>query len=286
MNTPEIIKEFSGERLFDKLSPMARDVVLTNLNYMKEAFGENVEYERLFHQTLLAPETEEYLYSVPERPTYEWGSRPVLEAAVAEATRGCKTERERVLGLVAYIRDLKEKSHGYDYFYGGTEEELIKKGERFCERVARLMCALSEIAGIPARIIFHVSGGHLTNEVFIEDKWCYVDPRFGLFYLGEDGKLMSVTEITRNPEVIYNQPEWVYAYGSKEYTPEFMAKENHDMYLRPLEIQLYGTYSLKDAEKYGYHYEWRPSAAFKMPERDEAYKGYAKARRAYLDATM
>ena len=283
---PEIIARYSDKSLFDRLTGEARDVVLANLEYMRVAFGENVEYERLFHQTLLAPETEDYLYQAPERPTYEWGSRPILEEAVAVATKDCKTEREKVLGLVAYIRDLKEKSHGYDYFYGGTEEELIKKGERYCERVARLMCALSEIAGIPARIIFHVSGGHLTNEVYIEDKWCYVDPRFGLFYLGRDGKLMSVREITADPDMIYNQPEWVYEYGSKEYTHEFMMKENHNMYLRPLEIQLFGSYSLKDAERYGYHYDWMPSSAFKMPERDAAYKGYAEARKIYLDKTM
>ena len=282
----ETIEQYSDRNLFDRLTCKARDVVLANLEYMRVAFGENVEYQRLFHQTLLCDATVDYLYQKPEAPVYEWGSRPMLEAAVAEATKGCTTEREKVLGLVAYIRDLKEKSHGYDYFYGGTEEDLIKKGERFCERVARLMCALSEIAGIPARIIFHVSGGHLTNEVYIEDKWCYVDPRFGLFYLGEDGKLMSVIEITENRELIYKQPDWVYAYGSKEYTPEFMAKENHDMYLRPKEIQLYGTYSLKDAEKYGYSFGWMPSAAFKMPDRDTAYGGYAKARRIYLDETM
>ena len=282
----ETIEQYSGRNLFDRLTGKARDVVLANLEYMRVAFGENVEYQRLFHQTLLSPETKDYLYSEPERPVYEWGSRPVLEEAVAEATRGCTSEREKVLGLVAYIRDLKEKSHGYDYFYGGTEEELIKKGERYCERVARLMCALSEIAGIPSRTVHHTIGGHLTNEVYIEGKWCYVDPRFGLFYLGTDGKLMSVTEITENPDMIYSQPEWVYEYGSKEYTHEFMMKENHDMYLRPLEIQLYGSYSLKDAERYGYNFDWMPSSAFKMPERDTAYRGYAEARKIYLDATM
>ena len=267
--------------MLSKLSPDFAELLEKKYEYIKEAFGENVEYERLAYEILLSTKTEEYLYRAPEAPVYEWGSRPILEEAVAVATKNCKTEREKVLGLVAYIRDLKKKSHGYDYFYGGTEEELIKKGERYCERVARLMCALSEIAGIPCRTVHHTIGGHLTNEVYIDGKWGYVDPRFGLFYLGEDGRLLSVTEITRNPEVIYNQPEWVYEYGSDEYTPEFMRDSNRDLYLSEHEIQLIGYYSLKDKDKY--HYGWMPSSAFKMPGRDEKYRAYAAVRKAYVE---
>ena len=214
---------------------------------------------------------------------YEFGSRPILEEAVNKATEGALTDRERVLGLMSYIRDLKKKSGGRDYFYGGTEEELIKKGERYCERVARLMCALSEIAGIPARIIFHVSGGHLTNEVFVEGKWAYIDPRFGLFYLDEDGRMMSVVEIMTRPELIYSQPQWVYDYGSDECTHEYMQNQNHDLYMRPLEIQLYGNYSLRDREMY--HYGWMPSAVYKIPERDEAYRQWTLPRLKYLEET-
>ena len=283
MDKERIVKEYYGDAFLDKLSPLAREVVLTNRNYMRVAFGENVDYERLFHQMLLAPETEEYLYSAPAPTSYEQGSRPVLEEAVRIATEGSSTERERVLGLMCYIRDLKEKSGGRDYFYGGTEEELIKKGERYCERVARLMCALCEIAGIPARIIFHVSGGHLTNEVYIDGRWSYVDPRFGLFYLDCSGNMLSVREIIANPEVIDRQPPEVYEYGSTEYTHEYMREQNRKVYLRPGEIQLFGSYSLRDRDKY--HFEWMPSAAFPIPERDEAYKLWATPRLEYLEKT-
>lgn len=283
MNADKLMKEYYGTAFLDKLSPLAREVVVTNMNYMLVAFGENVEYERLFHQMLLCPETKDYLYRAPEKPTYEWGTRPVLEKAVAEATKGAATDRERVLGLMCYIRDLKDKSRGNDYFYGGTEEELIKKGERYCERVSRLMCALCEIARIPSRIIFHVSGGHLTNEVFIDGKWSYIDTRFGLFYLDKDGKMMSVTEIMANPDAIDNQPDWVYEYGSKEYTHEFMRRENRNTYLRPGEIQLYGNYSLRDREMY--HFNWMPSAVYNIPARNEAYKLWAEPRLKYIEQT-
>ena len=275
------LEDYSGMNIPDRLSPKARETFLTNLAYMHAAFGDNVEYERLFHQTLLCPETIEYLYTPPTPVSYKVGSRPILERAVEEATRGCTTECGKVIGLMSYIRDLKEKSGGRDYFYGGTEEELIKKGERYCERVARLMCALCEIAGLNARIIFHLTGGHLTNEVFADGKWRYVDPRFGLFYVDGEGQMLSVVELMRNPDVMLNQPEWVYEYGSKEYTHEFMMNENHNLYLRINEVQLYGEYSLSDSDKY--HYEWMPSGIYNIPERSEVYKGYAKARLDYID---
>jgi hypothetical protein len=280
MNDPLNIEEYTGERMFEKFSPDFAELMHKKLDYIKEAFGENVEYERFFGEILYCPETRDYIYRPADEPVYELGTRPILESAVAEATKGCNTDREKVLGLIAYVRDLKEKSHGYDYFYGGTEEDLIKKGERFCERVARLFCALCEIASIPCRTVHHTIGGHLTNEVYIEGKWGYMDPRFGLFYLSEDGKLASVEEITENPDIIYTQPEWVYEYGSKEYTHEFMRDSNRNIYLSKNEIQLYGNYSLRDKDKY--HYGWMPSAQFPMPEREAKYRVYAEVRKAYM----
>ena len=274
MNTEFRIEDYSGINIADRLDTVGRELFLSNLNYMRLAFGDNVEYERLLQQILLCDKTKDYLYSTPKPTSYECGSRPVLEKIVDEVCKDAKTETDKALSLMRYIRDLKDKVDGRDYFYGGTEEELIKKGERYCERVSRLMCGLCDIAGIPARVIFHVSGGHLTTEVFVDGAWGYIDPRFGLFYINENGRLLSVIEIADNPEVIFNQPEWVYAEGSKEYTPEFMAKENHDVYLSKNEMQLYGDYRLADASRY--HYGWMPSAIYPVPERDAAHKVYVK----------
>ena len=274
MSSSFSVENYIGINIANRLEGVARELFLSNLDYMHLAFGDNVEYERLFHQILLCNETKDYLYSAPKPTSYERGSRPILEKIVDSVCEGAKTETDKALSLMRYIRDLKDKVDGRDYFYGGTEEELIKKGERYCERVSRLMCGLCDIAGIPARIIFHVSGGHLTTEVFVDGAWGYIDPRFGLFYINEDGRLLSVVEIADNPEVIFNQPKWVYDEGSNEYTPEFMAKENHDVYLRKNELQLYGDYRLSDASRY--HYEWMPSGAFPVPERDNAHKRYVK----------
>lgn len=280
----DCIERYKGRNIGERLIGTARELYLNNLDYMHEAFGDNVEYERHADQVLYCAQTRDWLYTqAPGKPVYAVGSRPVLEQAVKEACKDCTTDREKAIALMVYIRDLKKKSDGYDYFYGGTEEELIKKGERYCERVSRLMDALCEIAGLPARTVWHLSGGHLTNEVYIDGNWAYIDPRFGLFYINQEGRMLSVEEIVADPDVIFRQPEWVYEYGSEEYTKEFMQQQNYDYYLAKREIQMYSVYSLADAHRY--HYDWRPSAAFPVAERDAAYKKFAKARQDYFADT-
>ena len=178
----DIIRMCTGENITARLQYPANELYANMLRHMQAAFGDNVEYERLKKQVLFCPETEEYLYQTPQPVKYRRGMRPTLDAIVDEVIAGCETERQKVLAILAYIRDLrlKYRKFGRDIdFYGGTEEEQIKKGERMCERVARLMTALCEIAGLPGRIIFHVSTGHVTNEIFVEGGWAYFDPRYG-----------------------------------------------------------------------------------------------------------
>jgi len=63
-----------------------------------------------------------------------------------------------------------------------------------------------QIADISSRTLIHISGGHLTNEVYIEGGWAYVDPRFGLFYLDKTGRMMLLEELISKLEIIYEQP--------------------------------------------------------------------------------
>ena len=110
---------------------------------------------------------------------------------------------------MCFCRDLYKQNDGILLFYGGTEEELIKKGEQLCECLARLMVALCEIIDIPGRIITHIAGGHLTCEVFLENKWSYFDPRTGIFYVLPNGQIASAIELLLQPEIMDRQPEWV-----------------------------------------------------------------------------
>ena len=279
-----IIEMCTGMNIADRLEGTAREAYIALLEYVHTAFGDNVDYERLADVVLYCPETRDYLYSRPPcKPCYKKGSRPLLEQIVSGLCEGCISDREKVLAFMTYIRDLRKKSYGHDFFFGGTEEELIKKGERYCERVVRIMSAFCEIASVPCRTILHVSGGHHTCEVYIENKWGFIDPRFALFYVDKSGSLMSLEEIVNNPDVIYNQPQWVYDYASDEADINFMCSQNYEVYMRKSEIQCYGVYSLSDAGKY--HFDWLPSAAFPMKERDLAYEKFSRARLAYISDT-
>ncbi len=251
----EDIKRYTGLNIADKLTDeYSRECYLANWNYMHTNFGNNVEFERMSEQVLLCEKTYDYLYTVPEPVRYVKGKRPKLEQVVNNVCRDSESDRDKVLALLCYIRDLYHKYDGEDLFYGGTEEEQIKKGEWLCERVSRLMVALCEVAGFPGRTVMHVAAGHITVEIFFEDKWGYIDPRCGLFYLDENNSFLSIYEIINNRDVIYKQTDYVKSFHSPYWSFEYRAHRNYHFCMSPYEIQCYCDYSLMDAHKY--NYDW------------------------------
>ncbi|MBQ8358910.1 MAG: hypothetical protein IJX37_03190 [Oscillospiraceae bacterium] len=278
----DIIEMCTGTKIADRLQYPAKELYVNMFRHMQAAFGDNVEYERLAKQVLFCPETEAYLYQTPEPVRYRRGMRPALDAVIDEVCAECVTERQKVLAILVYIRDLrlKYRKYGRDIdFYGGTEEDLIKKGERYCERVARLMTALCEVAGMPGRVIFHVSTGHLTNEIYVEGGWAYFDPRYGIFYVDENDRFLSVRELIADPGVIYHQPQWATDYFSYEFTLKARQDRNAKLLLAPKQIQCYGPYSLTEAEQY--HYGWMPCLEGCPEERLLPHRAYVKYRKEY-----
>lgn len=268
------LEQYTGLNIADRLEGMARECYLCCWEWMKNAWGNNVEFQRMENQVLFCPETRDYLYGQkPDAVKYIVGSRPFLEKIVDGACEGCSTDREKVLAILVYIRDLHKKVSGADFFYGGTEEELIKKSEWFCERVSRLMVGLCEIIGLPGRIIFHVASGHLTCEIFFEGKWAYIDPRCGMFCLDENEKFMSVEEIINNREIIFRQSDFVNSFHSPHWSLDFRQHRNYHFCFNPREIQCFGEYSLMDAEKY--NFDWMPSCEKGIPpELQKVHKRY------------
>lgn len=252
------VKDYTGDNILNVLQDKyAKKVYEYCKKTMHAEFGDNVEYEIMDRQILLCDATREYLYNNPDGVKYVKGSRPQLEKVVEETIAGCKTEREKVLALFCYCRDLYKSEGGfggYDLFMGGTEEDLIKKHEWFCERVSRLMVGLCEIAGFPGRLIFHIAAGHMTCEIFFEGKWAYLDPRCGLFYLWEDESFMSVDEIINNRDMIYKQSEYVKSFHNPFWDFEYRQHRNYHFCLSPNEINCFTYYSLADADTY--HFNW------------------------------
>ena len=217
-------------------------------------FDNNVEYERLSEQIALCEQTIDFLYATPGPVRYIPGTRYELEKIVNNICCNSKNERDTVLSIMCYIRDLYKKYDRSILFYGGTEEELIKKGGWLCECVSRLMVALCEIKSIPGRTVFHVFSGHFTTELFFEDKWGYIDPRFGLFYLDKEGRFASVEELIRHREIILNQNDFVRSFSVDYCNYDYRSHRNIHFCLSPIELQCYCSYSLMDQNKY--HYDW------------------------------
>lgn len=234
-----------------------RAAYIVNYNQLDVNYTGTVDFQLRRDLVLLCPQTAEYLYRsyTPERTTYVAGSRPVLEDVVRRATTGAETPADKALALMRFCRDVheeagREPSHD-DYVYGGTEEELIAKGEWLCEGLSRLYVPLCEVAGIPGRILYHVIGGHVTAEVFV-GTWAYVDPRMGVYFRKADGGLASAWELWRDPSIMENQPDDVKRDVSYQSTWQERVARCRDLFFHPHEVNGFINYSLADGPRYDY----------------------------------
>ncbi len=235
-----------------------RDAYLFNYRQLGINYGtENVEFQLRKELVLLCPQTIDVLYGpfTPKRVRYVKGTRPELERVVAEVTVGCGSDREKALALMRFCRDLRERRPGLDfseYVYGGSEEQMIAKPEILCETLSRLMVALSEVAGMPGRLVMHVLGGHICTEILVDGQWAYIDPRCGIYFLKDDGGFTSVRELWQDPTIVWRQTESVKADASDQWPWSWRAWKCANMYFNPYEVNGFQNYSLADADRYEY----------------------------------
>ena len=234
-----------------------RAAYIVNYNQMDVNYSGGVEYQLRRQFVLLCPQTAEVLYQsfTPERASYRAGSRPELEATVRRVTNGADSVSEKALALMRFSGELyatagQSITHE-NYVYGGTEEELIEKGEWLCEGLARLYVALCEVAGIPGRLLHHVIGGHVTTEVFL-DNWAYVDPRMGTYFRKPDGSFASAWELWNHPEIMDDQDDQVKRDVSSQSTWDERHWRSRNLFFHPNEVNGFVNYSLSDAPRYDY----------------------------------
>ena len=244
-------------------------------------YGNTVDFQLRQEQAILCEQTIDFLYSefTPPVTRYEAGSRPELDKVVSRAVAGCVTERDVAVSLMRFCRDLYQDRWYTDdfdqYVYGGTEEQLIEKGEILCECLGRLHVALCEIAGIPGRIVMHVVGGHICSEVCVDGHWAYFDPRCGIYFEKADGSLASVGDLLQDPGLIREQSVEVKDEVSPWFTWEERAWKCEHKYLAPAEINGFQNYSLSEAHRYRYD---------QKTNRQATADGLFVANRDYLDA--
>ena len=87
-----------------------------------------------------------------------------------------------------------------------------------CNEKSRVMIALCQAAGLPARYVGHHIGGHGVSEAFVDGRWAYFDNRGAFFLLdpesrtaqrGEPSPLAGTWEIWQDRSLIRRQPPWV-----------------------------------------------------------------------------
>lgn len=191
-------------------------VLLENSTYSMAIYREgSVDWVFFNEAVVLTADTADALYRdfTPLAQPYVRGTRVFLEKIVDAVTAGCKSDRQKALALLDWVRDIPVTYQNVDGdpFHGGTEEEVIRKGSSMCNEQARVLGILAQVAGMPSRYVGHMtpidfddpkSGtGHGVNELYIENHWAYFDIR-GKFFLKPDGAFASTWELIRNPALI------------------------------------------------------------------------------------
>ncbi len=276
------IQEYTGAGAADRIvSHWQKKGFVLNYEQLSANYAEGVDFQLRREQVLLCPQTAEYLYGefTPTKVSYRRGSRPQLEKIVENITGSLSSDQDKALALMRFCRDLKKKEAipvGPGYIYGGTEEYLIEHGTDLCEVLGRLFVGLCEIAGIPARIVMHDIGGHITAEAYLDGHWGYIDPKLGLYFQKPDGTLASVWDLWLNPALLRAQTDSVKADIGGSLSWEQRIENCEKKYFHILEVNGFENYSLNDSARYSYGtLSWEEAVAAGLYRINEVYKAVA-----------
>ncbi len=231
--------------------------------------GGGVDIEIIDDQIIMNEKTVEYVYSAytPLDIRYVPGSRPMLEQVVASCLRPEMSEREKSLALMRRVRDNQDCGLARpDLFYGGTEEELLKRGALMCNEVSRLFVCLCQIAGLPARVFCSHISGHMMTEVYCSGRWCWIDPMIGVAPVKDNDEPASAWELHLDRRLFERQPQRVWddirAYGkflSEDVRDvrhrSFLLASYRDCHFHPREANAVGNYFVWESGRYTY--AWR-----------------------------
>lgn len=173
----------------------------------------------------LTPHTRTELYQPPAGPpAYARGSRPELEALVAAALEGATHEMPVAVALMRFCAAIPRRfptperstASGFygdftTFLCGGTEEDVIKKGSPLAAERARVLCAMAQVAGLPARLVFLAREApaerHAVTEIFLLGRWTVFDAFSGRFYTWPKHGYVSAWEARRLPHLIDHHPD-------------------------------------------------------------------------------
>ena len=160
----------------------------------------------------LCDDTKEYLYeSYTNRQVGQITNlRPELEYFTHKLTNEINSTEDKIIKITSYCSTLGDKietDNLDDMVFGGTEEEIIKRGSNWCTDIARVACIMYQLSGLSSRIIqlfniYQAYSGHVVNEVFRNNTWGVVDPTCGFVYEYLDGTPASAWDIMNKKDGI------------------------------------------------------------------------------------
>jgi hypothetical protein len=166
----------------------------------------------------LCAETADYLYTkfTPTVVRYRRGSRPVLEALLAEVILRDRPRPTSDQVLLFKVWDWVWKSvhrrlnqvawpvHHRKFAYLGSAEDIASFRCRCdCYCSSKLATSLLQVAGMPARLVYMFAPetadqkgiSHTAAEVYFDDKWRFFDPLCHDYAVTRQGDLASFWEI-------------------------------------------------------------------------------------------
>ena len=174
----------------------------------------------------LCDETASYLYDgCPSRSAgCVAGARPALERFLARAGTSAGGPEQRVAAIAELTRGLAERSPAGGLAamrFGGTEEQIVERGSDWCADVARVGCALYQVAGFPCRMVYLFDlraayRGHVIVEVHRSAKWGAVDPISAVVYRTGDGAPATTWELMNDAGLVERHAGPVAWYTNRE----------------------------------------------------------------------
>lgn len=171
----------------------------------------SIDRKIMENMTRLCSETARYLYEeyTPTRSLYQKGSRPELEQYAQKAVLRCRSNEERIEAIARFTSSLQENvSDDLDTMrVGGTEEEIIRRGSDWCTDLARVGCALCQVAEIPTRMVILADvnkaySGHMIIEAYRAKVWGAVDALTNVVYRRPGGGPASAWDLLNDPSLI------------------------------------------------------------------------------------
>lgn len=172
-----------------------------------------LDLEQSLNYIDLADVTESFIYDnyTGARLAYEKGSHPALESLAKRLTAGARTPMQKVEKLLAFVAHEVKWAGFFKQATGKAlppdrdmdEEELILSGYGWCNEQARVLCALTQVLGIPSRLVFASNMkkhyGHVVVEVLLPEGWMTVDESLGYCFLMR-GKPVRASRIWNDPK--------------------------------------------------------------------------------------